>query len=149
MDNLKRNVDSTPDAPKLQSGAAQEVSGGTPSADVPAIAAKAITSDPVATLRLKPRILETLSTVFDPEIPVNICELGLIYDVVVDASHAVRVTMTLTAPNCPAAQILRGEVKTKVAAVEGVTDVSVEVVWEPTWTPDRMSDAAKLQLGML
>ena len=103
----------------------------------------------MATLRLKPRILETLSTVFDPEIPVNICELGLIYDVVVDASHAVRVTMTLTAPNCPAAQILPGEVKTKVAAVEGVTDVSVEVVWEPTWTPDRMSDAAKLQLGML
>ncbi|MDP6371666.1 MAG: SUF system Fe-S cluster assembly protein [Vicinamibacterales bacterium] len=103
----------------------------------------------MATLKFKPRVLEVLATVFDPEIPVNIYELGLIYDVVVDADHAVRVMMTLTAPNCPAAQILPGEVKTKVAAVEGVTDASVEVVWEPAWTPERMSDAAKLQLGML
>ncbi len=108
-----------------------------------------LTSDPVATLKFKPRIIEVLSTIFDPEIPVNIYELGLIYDVIVDANHAVKVEMTLTAPNCPAAQSLPLEVKTKVGAVEGVSDAYVEVVWEPTWSMDRMSEAAKLQLGML
>ena len=100
-------------------------------------------------MELKDQIIAEIKKIYDPEIPVNIYELGLIYDVVVDADHNVRVTMTLTAPNCPAAQILPGEVKTKTASVEGVTDASVEVVWEPAWTPERMSDAAKLQLGML
>jgi len=86
--------------------------------------------------------------VFDPEIPVNIYELGLIYDIIVDASNAVGVRMTLTAPACPAAQTLPVEVKRKVAQVPGVADVKVDIVWDPPWDRDRMSDAAKLQLGM-
>ena len=86
---------------------------------------------------------------FDPEIPVNIFEMGLIYDVIVDAAGLVGVKMTLTAPNCPAAQSLPVEVRDKARQVEGVTDAKVEVVWDPPWTKDRMSDAAKLELGML
>ena len=96
----------------------------------------------------RPRILDAIKTVFDPEIPVNIFDLGLIYDVLVDASSVVGVRMTLTAPNCPAAQWLPGQVEQKVKAIEGVTDVRVDVVFDPPWDRDRMSDAAKLQLGM-
>jgi FeS assembly SUF system protein len=97
---------------------------------------------------LKPRIVDALRTVFDPEIPVNIWELGLIYDVSVDASGVAGIRMTLTAPGCPVAQSLPLEVAEKVKAVPGVTDAKVDVVWEPAWTKDRMSDVAKLQLGM-
>lgn len=97
---------------------------------------------------LRPRIVEALSKVFDPEIPVNIQDLGLIYDVIVDASSAVGIRMTLTAPACPAAQFLPGQVKETVAKVPGVTEVVVDVVWDPPWTRDRMSEAARLQLGM-
>jgi FeS assembly SUF system protein len=104
--------------------------------------------DPAATERLKPQIVQALSTVYDPEIPVNIYELGLIYDIIVDQSTAVGIRMTLTAPACPAAQVLPSEVAKKVAQIPGVTDVKVDIVWEPAWTRDRMSDAAKLQLGM-
>ena len=85
---------------------------------------------------------------FDPEIPVNIWDLGLIYDVFVDARGVAAIKMTLTAPACPAAQTLPGEVASKVRGVAGVIDAKVDVVWEPAWTRDRMSDAAKLQLGM-
>ena len=138
-----------PVVPVAGAGPPPSTASGAETSQIPGEPSKALVSDPVATLKFKPRVLEVLATVFDPEIPVNIFELGLIYDVVVDADHAVRVTMTLTAPNCPAVQTLPGEVKTKVAGVEGVSDASVEVVWEPTWTPERMSDAAKLQLGML
>jgi FeS assembly SUF system protein len=104
--------------------------------------------DPQKTEALRPAIVQAISTVFDPEIPVNIWELGLIYDVAVDASSAAVITMTLTAPGCPAAQSLPAEVASKVKAVPGVTDATVDVVWEPGWTKDRMSEAAKLQLGM-
>jgi FeS assembly SUF system protein len=97
---------------------------------------------------LMPRIREALSTVFDPEIPVNVYELGLIYDVIVDASSTVGIRMTLTAPACPAAQFLPGQVRERVALVPGVTDVKLDVVWDPPWDRDRMSEAAKLQLGM-
>jgi FeS assembly SUF system protein len=107
-----------------------------------------LVADPAKTADLKPRIIEAISTVFDPEIPVNIYELGLIYDVVVDAAGVAGVQMTLTAPGCPAAQELPVEVANKVKAVPGITDARVEVVWEPPWTKDRMSEAAKLQLGM-
>jgi FeS assembly SUF system protein len=100
------------------------------------------------TARLKPAVIDAISTVYDPEIPVNIWELGLIYDVAVDAAGSVLVTMTLTAPGCPAAQSLPSEVESKVRGVAGVTDAKVDVVWEPGWTKDRMSDAAKLQLGL-
>jgi FeS assembly SUF system protein len=107
-----------------------------------------IVNDPLKSLELKPRIIEAVSSVFDPEIPVNIFELGLIYDIVVDAEARVHVSMTLTSPACPAAQQLPGEVQDKVRSVNGVTAAAVEVVWEPPWTPDKMSDAARLQLGI-
>ncbi len=97
---------------------------------------------------LEPKVIEAISSVYDPEIPVNIWELGLIYELRVETSGAVHVKMTLTAPACPSAQTLPGEVESRVREVEGVTDATVEVVWEPAWTTDRMSEAAKLQLGM-
>jgi FeS assembly SUF system protein len=98
---------------------------------------------------LEERVVEALRTVYDPEIPVNIHELGLIYDVKVEPSGAVAVTMTLTAPGCPAAQELPITVEQRVRDVPGVTDARVEVVFDPPWCTDRMSEAAKLQLGML
>jgi FeS assembly SUF system protein len=107
-----------------------------------------VVPDAARTEALKPKIVEAISTVFDPEIPVNIWELGLIYDIAVDAAGVAGILMTLTAPGCPAAQSLPVEVSDKVKAVPGVTDAKVEVVWEPAWTKDRMSEAAKLQLGL-
>ncbi len=107
-----------------------------------------IDPDPVRTLELKPQIVEQLSTVFDPEIPVNIYELGLIYDIEVDKGGLAVVKMTLTAPGCPAAVTLPAEVQGKVKGIEGVSDARVDLVWEPPWDKDRMSDAAKLQLGI-
>ena len=107
-----------------------------------------IIPDPVKMAEIRPQVLEALGTVFDPEIPVNIWELGLIYDVLVDKDGRVGVRMTLTAPACPAAQSLPVEVRDKAAAVPGVTDAKVEIVWEPPWTKERMSEAAKLQLGL-
>jgi FeS assembly SUF system protein len=108
----------------------------------------AIVADAACTEALKPAILDAIRTVFDPEIPVNIMELGLVYDVWVDAAGIAGIRMTLTAPGCPAAQSLPVEVAHKVKAVPGVSDARVDVVWDPPWTKDRMSDAAKLQLGM-
>ena len=107
-----------------------------------------IVPDPLKMAEIRPQVLEVLGTVFDPEIPVNIRDMGLIYDVLVDKDSRVGVRMTLTAPNCPAAQWLPGQVEQKVKAIEGVTDVRVDVVFDPPWDRDRMSDAAKLQLGM-
>jgi len=94
-------------------------------------------------------VRDTVQTVYDPEIPVNIYELGLIYGVTVDPTGSVVVTMTLTAPGCPAAQTLPAEVEERVRAVPGVTAVKVDVVFDPPWCSDRMSEAAKLQLGLL
>ena len=107
-----------------------------------------VEADPVKTLALKPQIVEQLSTVFDPEIPVNIYELGLIYDILVDAEGLAVIKMTLTAPGCPAAVTLPAEVQGKVQAIDGVTAARVDLVWEPPWDKDRMSEAAKLQLGI-
>ena len=107
-----------------------------------------MTSDAARTAAFRPSIIQAISKVFDPEIPVNIYELGLIYDIIVDAAAVVGIRMTLTAPACPAAQFLPGEVKKRIAEVPGVSDVKVDVVWDPPWDRDRMSDAAKLQLGM-
>lgn len=101
------------------------------------------------TLELKPLVVEAISTVYDPEIPVNIYELGLIYDVDIDVQGAVEIKMTLTSPACPSAQSLPLEVESKAKKVPGVTDVKVEVVWDPMWTMDKMSEAAKLQMGLL
>jgi FeS assembly SUF system protein len=106
------------------------------------------TPDTENTAALKPAIVAAISTVYDPEIPVNIWELGLIYDVAVNAAGVALVTMTLTAPGCPAAQSLPSEVEAKTCSVAGVTGAKVDVVWEPGWTKDRMSDAAKLELGL-
>ncbi len=107
-----------------------------------------IVPDPVKMAELRPQVFDALKTIYDPEIPVNIVELGLIYDVLVDADAKVGVRMTLTAPACPAAQILPGEVREKASKVAGVSDARVEIVWDPPWTKDRMSEAAKLQLGL-
>lgn len=104
--------------------------------------------DPVKMADLRPLVIEALKTVFDPEIPVNIYEMGLVYDVLVDHDGRVGIRMTLTAPACPAAQSLPVEVRDKARGVAGVTDARVEIVWEPTWTKEMMSDAAKLQLGL-
>ena len=104
--------------------------------------------DPVKTLAMQPQIVEVLSTIFDPEIPVNIYELGLIYEIAVDSDNGVGVRMTLTAPGCPAAQSLPVEVVNKLKQLPGIADAHVDIVWDPPWDKDRMSDAAKLQLGM-
>ena len=104
--------------------------------------------DEAQTAALEGKVRAAIKTVFDPEIPVNIHDLGLIYYVIIDAHAAVGVLMTLTAPACPAAQWLPSQVEQKVKAVEGVTDAVVDVVFDPPWTKDRMSDAAKLQLGL-
>jgi FeS assembly SUF system protein len=119
-------------------------------ADIPAATGEtaALQPDAARTQALKPAILDAIRTVFDPEIPVNILELGLIYDVVVDASGVAGIRMTLTAPGCPAAQSLPVEVAQKVKAVDGISDAKVDIVWDPPWTKDRMSEAAKLQLGL-
>jgi FeS assembly SUF system protein len=98
---------------------------------------------------IEKRVIEALQTIYDPEVPVNIYEMGLIYGVELDPLGNASVSMTLTAPNCPAAQSLPMEVEEKVKAVDGVNDVHVDIVWEPPWDPSLMSDAAKLQLGML
>lgn len=93
-------------------------------------------------------VVAAISTVYDPEIPVNIFELGLIYKVDIDAAGKVDVEMTVTAPACPVADILPVEVAEKIRGIAGVTDVNVDLVWDPPWTPDRMSEAARLELGM-
>jgi len=100
------------------------------------------------TLVIEAQVIEALRTCYDPEIPVNIYELGLIYGIEVDPSGAVAVRMTLTSPNCPAAGTLPGEVQEKAKGVPGVTDARVEVVFDPPWDPSRMSEAAKLELGL-
>jgi FeS assembly SUF system protein len=94
-------------------------------------------------------VVAALRTVFDPEIPVNIYDLGLIYNVNIDESNVVKIDMTLTAPGCPVAATFPGTVETAVKEVAGVVDATVALVWDPPWTMDNMSDAAKLQLGML
>jgi FeS assembly SUF system protein len=98
---------------------------------------------------LKEQIIETLRTCYDPEIPVDIYELGLIYEIQTDPSGRVYIKMTLTAPNCPVAGSLPQDVQNKVSAIPGVKDTKVDLVFDPPWDPSRMSQAAKLQLGML
>ena len=104
-------------------------------------------TDAAATAEFQQKIIDVIKTVFDPEIPVDIYELGLIYEILVDADHRVLVRMTLTSPACPSAQQLPQEVRYKVKAIPGVTEAWVEIVWEPPWDKERMSEAAKLTLG--
>jgi FeS assembly SUF system protein len=96
---------------------------------------------------LKEDVIDMLKTIYDPEIPVNIYELGLIYVIDISESNVVDIKMTLTAPGCPVAQTFPGEIEEKVGSVPGVGEAHVEVVWDPTWTKDMMSEAAQLQLG--
>ena len=96
---------------------------------------------------LKDDVIEMLQTIYDPEIPVNIYELGLIYDIAINDESNVDIKMTLTAPGCPVAQTFPGDIEAKVATVPSVNEVKVELVWEPVWTKDMMSEAAQLQLG--
>jgi FeS assembly SUF system protein len=94
-------------------------------------------------------VLDALKTVQDPEIPVNLVELGLIYELVVRKGGIVYIEMTLTTPSCPVAAAMPGEVETAIRGVSGVADVRVKLVWTPPWSPDRMSDEARLELGLL
>ena len=104
--------------------------------------------DPVEVLDLESRVLEKVRTVYDPEIPINIYELGLIYELKVEPSGQVHIKMTLTAPACPEAELIPIRVESAVKEVDGITGAQVELVWDPPWTPNRMSEAAKLQLGI-
>jgi len=104
--------------------------------------------DPAQTAEFQQKIVDVIKTVFDPEIPVDIYELGLIYEIIVDAEKRALIRMTLTSPACPSAQQIPQEVRYKVKAIPGIADAWVEIVWEPMWTKERMSEAAKLTLGM-
>lgn len=121
-----------------------EAAGALPTETAP-VAAAAPAADPSD---VENAIVEALKTVFDPEIPVNIYELGLIYDIDLLDEGAVKVKMTLTSPGCPVAGSLPGEVQAKVQGVPGVGAVEVELVWDPTWNPSMMSESARLELGM-
>jgi FeS assembly SUF system protein len=98
--------------------------------------------------QIKQSVVDVLKTVYDPEIPVDIYELGLVYDVAVEDGGSVAIRMTLTSPMCPVAESLPPEVEEKVRGVAGVSDVKIDLVWEPPWTPSLMSEAARLELGM-
>jgi len=97
---------------------------------------------------IKSKIIEEIKKIYDPEIPVNIYELGLIYKIEVDNNNKVNVDMTLTSPNCPVAESLPKEVKNNIMKIEGISDVNLNLVWEPPWDKDKMSEAAKLELNL-
>ncbi|MDB5691885.1 MAG: system Fe-S cluster assembly protein [Alphaproteobacteria bacterium] len=94
-------------------------------------------------------VIAALKDIYDPEIPVNIYDLGLIYDVEITPEHHARIKMTLTTPHCPVAESMPGEVELRVGAVPGIGDAEVELVWDPPWDPQKMTDEARLELGML
>ena len=99
--------------------------------------------------QLEGRVIEAISTIFDPEIPVNIYELGLIYNIGLSKPGNIRVEMTLTSPSCPVAGTLPGDVQRVVESVDGAANVEVKLVWDPPWTPEKMTEAAKLELGFM
>ena len=100
------------------------------------------------TTTLREKIIEALKTCYDPEIPIDIWELGLIYDIGIENDNDVIVTMTLTTPHCPAAETLPADVEMKVSGVEGVASTRIELTWEPAWSPQMMSEAARLELNL-
>ena len=97
---------------------------------------------------IKNRVIEKIKEIYDPEIPVNIYELGLIYKLEIDEKNKINIDMTLTSPNCPVAESLPKQVKENIMEIEGVSDVNLNLVWEPPWTKDMMSEAAKLELNL-
>ena len=99
-------------------------------------------------MELKEKIIEEIKKIYDPEIPVNIYELGLIYDIKVEDKNTAKIKMTLTSPNCPVAESLLKEVKDGIMQVEGIENVDLDLVWDPPWDKDRMSEAAKLELNL-
>lgn len=101
------------------------------------------------TAELREKVIAALKTIYDPEIPVDIYELGLIYEITVYPLNNVHILMTLTSPSCPSAEVIPSEVKQKVEDIEGVNEVSVEITWDPPYSQDMMSEAAKLELGFL
>jgi FeS assembly SUF system protein len=105
-------------------------------------------TSPGSPSELRERVIAAIKTCYDPEIPVNIYELGLIYSVDVTPSNHVEIKMTLTSPHCPVAESLPMEVQQKVVMVEGVADAAVDITWDPPWTPEMMSEAARLELNM-
>lgn len=105
--------------------------------------------NPKETIEIGDKIVNVLKTIYDPEIPVDIYELGLIYDVLVNDNKEAKILMTLTSPNCPVAETLPKEVEEKVCALEEIDSTEVELTFEPTWTQDMMSEEAKLELGFL
>lgn len=106
-------------------------------------------NNPLTKTILENKVVETLMTCYDPEIPVNIYELGLVYGIEVSDDSAVHIKMTLTSPMCPVAGSLPPEIEQKVRTIEGVKEAKVEVVWDPPWSPEKMTEAAKLQLNMV
>ena len=97
----------------------------------------------------KEQIIDEISKIYDPEIPVNIYELGLIYDIIVENDNSAKIKMTLTSPNCPVAESLPQEIKDGAMQVEGIENVDIELVWDPPWDKDMMSEAAKLELNLV
>ena len=116
-------------------------------ADTQPIAAQPVAAQGAAAVT-EDQVVEVLRTIFDPEIPVNIYEMGLIYDIEIDGGR-VEVKMTLTSPACPVAGTLPGEVEAKIEGLPGIERAAVEIVWDPVWNPGMMSEAAKLELGMM
>ena len=141
-------MDQTDDKPAEKGeGLAEQVAPSPGSApDVSASSEGAVAVDTAA---LEEQVIAAISTVFDPEIPVNIYELGLIYDIVIDPAANVAIEMTLTSPACPVAESLPGDVEGAVRGVSGIADAKVNLIWDPPWTPDRMTEAARLELGMM
>jgi FeS assembly SUF system protein len=141
-----------PDA--MADGTADQAAGGVAEASAPPAGAAEVFGEPPAAIpademaRLSDEIVQALKTVYDPEIPADIYELGLIYKVDVDDDHVVKVDMTLTTPNCPSAAELPAMVENAVASVQGVREAKVNIVWDPPWDPSRMSDEARAVLNM-
>ena len=138
-------------AEKIAKRAIREKIGDVKALDGVAERSGAIVEGPDSAERkvLEEAIVETLKTIFDPEIPLNIYDLGLIYRLIIGTGNSVKVEMTLTAPGCPVAGAIVEEVRKKVAGVTGVGAVEVELVWEPAWSKERLSEEARLELGLM
>ena len=106
-------------------------------------------TQPTENEKLEEKIVEIIKTCYDPELPVDIYELGLIYDILIDEKKFAHIKMTLTSPACPVAGSLPGEVKERIQSVEGLSGVKVDIVWDPPWTPEMMTDEARLELGLM